>query len=590
MELMSNKPEEIGMGFQVDESKNVYFVFSDEKYFDLLFTQPFDGIAVDVIVRDQYNCGYDKKPSTAPWLYKGYLSKPLFLADIKANKKVNEDGYVYVKVMTLPKALQNKEVEYNLILLKNRYLCWYNTFYNLASEHWGLLNMGMYMDTLTEETLKENSHALGKRLKLQVPFAKDKYEYAAKDIKPFYDSLNLSKYDILSITIRAYSSVEGSTERNLELQQNRATSIIKALQTLQSVKIDSIKKEIIPGENWVEFYEDIVDNKFSYLSSLSKDEIKQKLNSDKALCVSLEPILKRHRKAVILLELVPKRKYKDQDSEKLKASFDQSLADKNISEALALQQEIFRRVFYHEVPENYLDRLEVPEQIDYGLIKNNFAAYKYQENIMDLFETLKQLRRLQDLMPNDHHIHYNICALQLQGWLSSDIVVDPAQLLNDILALNKMPVDKRLVKRLLINYHILNSASLMSKRKYAEKDKSLKYIYDNYAFLNLSDSDVLSLVQYFVQYGHSDWAKQFLVHIVKKIDANEDLLFYYINLTISNEEETSSKDYRAIMLNAINRNQKRYCTLFKSNSTEGGITFQLLENAYLKKTYCENCK
>ena len=42
------------------------------------------------------------------------------------------------------------------------------------------------------------------------------------------------------------------------------------------------------------------------------------------------------------------------------------------------------------------------------------------------------------------------------------------------------------------------------------------------------------------------------------------------------------------MLNAYNLNKKRYCELFGPNG-KGGITFQLLENEYLRKTYCESC-
>ncbi|HSZ25391.1 MAG TPA: hypothetical protein VK766_06735, partial [Cytophagaceae bacterium] len=74
-----------------------------------------------------------------------------------------------------------------------------------------------------------------------------------------------------------------------------------------------------------------------------------------------------------------------------------------------------------------------------------------------------------------------------------------------------------------------------------------------------------------------------------KIDVEEDLLFYYINLTIAQPKVTATKSYRAIMLNAINLNRERFCAIFKPFG-KGGISFQLLDSEYLKKTYCENCK
>lgn len=72
----------------------------------------------------------------------------------------------------------------------------------------------------------------------------------------------------------------------------------------------------------------------------------------------------------------------------------------------------------------------------------------------------------------------------------------------------------------------------------------------------------------------------------RTIDIDEDLLFYYLNLTLVNKTLTKKLDYRTIMLNAINMNKTRFCNLF--NSVEnGGVTFQLLEDDYLRKTFCE---
>ena len=74
----------------------------------------------------------------------------------------------------------------------------------------------------------------------------------------------------------------------------------------------------------------------------------------------------------------------------------------------------------------------------------------------------------------------------------------------------------------------------------------------------------------------------------RKIDVDEELLFYYLNLTVINPKNTNSEAYRTTMLNAINLNQKRFCMLFDPFG-KGGINFQLLRDEYLKSTYCENC-
>jgi hypothetical protein len=105
----------------------------------------------------------------------------------------------------------------------------------------------------------------------------------------------------------------------------------------------------------------------------------------------------------------------------------------------------------------------------------------------------------------------------------------------------------------------------------------------------MSDDDIVSLAQYFSYYAKYDWSIALLKPKINTIDVNEDLLFYYINLTVAKPEYTEKSEYRTIMLNAININQNRYCKIFDSND-KGGITFQLLDDHYLQKTYCENCE
>lgn len=117
----------------------------------------------------------------------------------------------------------------------------------------------------------------------------------------------------------------------------------------------------------------------------------------------------------------------------------------------------------------------------------------------------------------------------------------------------------------------------------------MKYIYSNYKYIPLSDLDYLSLAQYFASYAKYDWATKLLESKVKRVDVDEDLLFYYLNLTIIDQKMTKRSDYRTILLNAYNINPSRFCEIFEPFG-QGGVTFQLLENEYLRKTYCESCK
>jgi len=479
-----------------------------------------------------------------------------------------------------------------IIFLKNKNLCYYNSFFDLKAYRWDLLDMGFYFDTLTyksafDSSLTEQERYIlqNKILKFEIPFEKNKSEYSNTDIKPLYDSLNLTDFNIKKITIRAYSSIEGNEERNNQLQQERAQSIVYALQSYQK---PSIVTEIIVSENWVDFLNDVSLTQFSYLVELSKEGIKEKLK-DKNLESLLEPYLQKHRKAIIILDLQKKDKYESVPVIELIELFSKSISEKNLEQAIDIQNSIFEKVRNLEIPTNYIDKLELPEKSEFSLLLNKNSIFKYLMNELDVYNTYKELTELLDLIPKDGHIKYNICALKFKVWLLGESAVNPIDFKKEITELKILGIPDNLVKRMLINYEIIMCEYYMTQGDFSNKDKSLKYIYSNYKYVPLSDYDYLSLAQYFASYTKYDWATKLLEKKVKSVDVEEDLLFYYLNLTLIDEKMTKRSDYRTILLNAYNINPSRFCEIFEPIG-QGGVTFQLLENEYLRKTYCENCK
>ena len=115
------------------------------------------------------------------------------------------------------------------------------------------------------------------------------------------------------------------------------------------------------------------------------------------------------------------------------------------------------------------------------------------------------------------------------------------------------------------------------------------FIFQAYQPLKLADADLVNLAKYFSHYSKFDWAVRMLQNRARALDASEDLVFYYLSLTIYKKSATAQPGYRTIMLNAVNENRARFCSLFDSSS-KGGISFQLLEDEFLKRTFCENCK
>jgi len=145
------------------------------------------------------------------------------------------------------------------------------------------------------------------------------------------------------------------------------------------------------------------------------------------------------------------------------------------------------------------------------------------------------------------------------------------------------------IERLLINHNIIQSQNFLMNGDYKNKDYCVKNIYNSYKKIEARDEDYLNLAQFFVYYSRIDLGLELLSKKVTDLTVDEDLLFYYLNLTIVKEELTKTSEYRTIMLNALSQNKKRFCSLFNQYKKDGGVTFQLLENKYLRNTYCESC-
>ncbi|WP_439131791.1 hypothetical protein [Polaribacter sp.] len=575
-------PKEIGFSIQRENDK-LYFVVTDKKWAINLFKKSGDGIAIDVVSKSRYAC--DKTIEDTQ--IKGTILKPVYAKQLVRGFKPTLGKRFRTLVGTVPSNLINDELEFNILFLNNKVLCRYQRIYNLESYPWDLLDMGIYLDSLVYKSKKitnteDKFITKYKKLKFIIPFKKNKSEYLPEDIKPLYDSLRLTDFNIKKINIKAYSSIEGSLERNLELQKQRANSIVKSMQSFQKPDIET---EITTSENWVEFLNDISKTKYKNFVTLSKKETKQKVIG--TVSKELEMYLKNHRKAVITLALEKKDKYKDMSTSLLISTFNKLIDSENVDEALIVQNSLFEKIKEENSPDK-LKQLTVPKQLKFTSILNKNSIIKYEMDLRYAKIVFDELKTLENLAPKNIKVKYNLVVTRFIIWRNNWEDINEKTLKKQIIDLKKYGVEQSLIDRMLVNFHIVKAEKNMRARKYEAKDASLEFIIDTYKNFKLSNYDYLSLAQFLNYYSNKDDAIDVLDHKVRTITVDEDLLFYYLNLTITNTFNVASENYRTMMLNAINLNEKRFCKLFNS-SLNDGVTFQLLENEYLRKTYCENC-
>jgi hypothetical protein len=580
--VFKQKPNYVRFGVRLEDNK-LYFEVNNKSWYNALFKEKGDGIAVDIVRRKRYSCDKEVKPSQI----RGVLLPPVYEINKPGKlKSVGRNRYS-VYIGKVPSNLQKEEIEFNLLFLHNKAFCKYYTIYNLEKYPRGLLDMGVYLDDITYKNKritsnKNNIVTKYKKLTFSIPFEKDKSEYKPEDIKPLYDSLKLTDYNIKKIDINAYASVEGSTERNFVLQKQRAKSIAGSLQSFQEPNIIT---RISTSENWVEFFNDIKKTKHKKLVKLPKKNVKAKLINEYA--ANLEPILRNHRKAVVVLSLEKKDEYKELHIDQLVTLFNKAVRADKLEEACAIQNSILDRLRDKFKPQ-VLKNMKIPKTKKYLQLLTKNCIFKYFVDLRQTLNVEKELLQLEKLEPNDKRLKYNLAVLKFIIWKHKARKINRDEFKKEILNLKEYGISKELIDKMIVNYHIVKAEEDARKNNHKGKDSSVDYVLKSYQDLVLSDFDYLSIAQFFTYYSSIYDAIQTIEDKVNNITVDEDLLFYYLNLTITKEELTNTEEYRSVMLNAINMNKKRFCGLYNS-ALNKGVTFQLLEDEFLRATYCENC-
>jgi hypothetical protein len=588
-DIIHHMPAEVLFGIQIHTNGDIYFLMNNTDWFYKVFKNDSYGVTVDLVSKDRYSCKTDAEEYDRS-LPKGTMLLPVYRSQLVNGIDELSPGNLSVKIGKLPPAFMNKQVEGNLVIMNGNYICYYTNFVDIDRSVWHLLPMGLFTDSLVQHNSmntegQNDFFTYTKKLQLEIPFEKASANFNSNYLKMFYDSVELTKYKIRKIEVRAYSSIEGPEKINSSLMHRRADTIVQTLKRYQPA-LQRIK--VLTAENWLDFFAAIEETTFSDLQALSKAAIKQKL-TDRNLLNEIEPILSKQRKAVVTMYLEMKTANASASNDSIVSGFERSVMDKDIQRSRLIQQELVERIIDNRLPLEYIDRLEVPATKEFSSLLNDREVYKYLLKATSEYEALDNFLALQKLDPGNGKINYNICALQFFMWQYGGDTLIQKTLLKNIDALPKQGISNVLVKRMLINYHILKCEESMRVFNYAAKDNSINIIHEIYKELSLNDEDIYSLAKYYANYAHYNWAEEIIEPRIDKLDVTEDLVFYYINLQFFNSANFDTENFQKAVLNAVNLDNKRFCNFFLPYH-KGGAGMQLLDHEELKTMYCESCK
>lgn len=562
----------------------IFFFFHDLALLKNVLKDNKDGIALDIITKDQFECGSGNKyyPSK---IHSGIMLPPIYKAQLFNKNPLEKENQIEVSLGPIPNFVDTNTTEFNLLIIKDNCLCNTIVYNSLGGENLKSLGLSLMLDTLS---ISKQADSVSSVLKFTIPFDKNKSIYKKEDIKPFLDSLNLKKYDLQKIEVFAYSSIEGRMKENVKLQEKRAKSIIDAI---QNYNVKNVETSISTEENWDGFFESIKGSPYENdFSKLSKEEVRKIVNSD-SLNYNLEPYLEDQRNAKIVLS-VEKIYMNDELIKVLPLRYKESLRKKEYEKALLYQSVIFSNIENGKIDKEILAEIKIPFTKETVRLNNNLIAFRWlftETNNKDSLnaylvrDIITQLR----IEPTNPYLLYNKTTLDLLMWTEKyERVKDPKFLLKDIKSMYNMGLESWKISQLLLNFHIIAADYYYETMKFDERDRSLNEVKKMLLQSQLNRDQTFRIAQYFIFQMRINWTIELMKPWAEKPNIDEEFLFTFLSAAIYNKKLVPEKEYLQFMEKAKTLNKERFCNLFGYPN----MSFQLLKDLSVKKMYCESCE
>lgn len=582
--IIQQFPKEMNLSFSLEENNELFLNISDPKAF--LSLNKLNGVKLlaSIIKKDDYACGKEPKDNVL------YLPA-VALSDVETSliESVTKGGYGRIPMGELIESPKSRDdIEFNLVFIIGNTICQEKTFYSIRAYDFGLLDMGLFLDkpVFMDEFVSTDGR-ISRKVHFSIPFEYSSADFEEKSMQALIDSFQIDGYKIDTISLKAYSSVEGEVLFNQKLQKERGEAILKSLLPYSS---SGVYQKIETKENWPEFYTAIskIDS-IAFLLNVEKDSVKNYLKR-KEFKAGLEPLLAKHRKVIVDLGLRIKESSDMLSDDKLIGDFEESLGSNKLKEAEELMLKLYYRCKFNVSDPSSFGSLQIPEQITDAAILGLKSVCAYDLGLKDLEESYLEAESLVKLNPKSLRLRYNYIALKLSMWNQYLIEKPKESFLREIVSLKALGLDPVLLDRLMINYNLIKAREHLQNKEYEEKDRCTRFVMSKFKSVNLKEADYLKIAQYLINYRADEVVNiaRFVQDEAVKAESNEDLLFYFLNLAVFNWKILD----KGVKLNAVTaatqRNRSRFCRMFNSNMTSG-ITIQLAEVGDLKSYYCDYC-
>jgi len=576
--------EALRNGLTVENGK-VYLYYNNIKLLKRLLKKSSDGLAVDIVQKDQYskedynimdnsirNKGVMLKVMKKDKLFSKNLIKPD--NPKKKNQKVNK---LKVEMGKFPVAIKGP-YEMNLLIVQDGIVC--KTVLRSYTEYVDQESSTPVEMLPMPESLEARKPPFEPRsessmLNFTVPFEKNKFEFKKEDIQPFIDALQEPDFIIDGLYIYAYSSIEGDSNANNKLQRKRAESVVKVLQQMQQTKISPT---IVTNDSWNLFVLEMEDGKYDHLTKMKKGEAIKTINHTKGMAEELEPFLSKQRFAQIVMDVT----YDISGSKEEKFSvvqFNRAVKGGNTRQAYRIMDYIANKVMEKKYAEESFEKMQIPPE-NIGLRMNKIY---YQYLLGGKVVNDDEYNGVMELLKADAGntiLKYNALYCKIAADSTIGDKAAQAEMQVKIDELYKTDLAKKVVDGLNIEWQfkIMDALDTLDGAE-AQREACIEKIKSFYDFKNATWQNAVKLSYAFARAKDYKFAANILEPYLDK--KQEKVLYAYVSIASHVPEKFFSHKFANALNEIKTRNKEKYCKLFG----EPFMSFQVLDNPAIKKEY-----
>ncbi|MDJ1484729.1 CAP domain-containing protein [Cytophagaceae bacterium YF14B1] len=398
----------------------------------------------------------------------------------------------------------------------------------------------------------------------------------------------LLNYQIDSIQITAFASVEGLNELNEKLYHTRGENILAYIKQYTNQKTHI---QIKTGENWPLFYTQLRVTDFEFWKTCTRIDIKQELQKPAVLTI-WEKNLNEQRNAHVYVKahvlvrdtLVYLQKYQKRE---------------DFREATNIQNYYYQLWQQHRLPtDSLLWAVNYPNRKEYSNLIANTLAFEYliygnngrlaPKNRDRQWKIIKASLSMKGITPELRY--YAICFMLNNTSYIMGQGYGAEKILKQIRYLSTNNAYKTRAQKLTILYylHMIPEYARRGQRKQVTEGAKIIYrYYQNKPEIVNSRDKSLTLANFFIHIMQEEYAVNILMDYLSQTGFDGLIYSQFLKIAFVHPDYQVNRAYTQLLIEAKKKlTQVQWCDLFVG---ECCINFQIFDDEELRNLYCESC-